>query len=161
MKCLACCQELTGKYQLKFCNRHCAAVYNNTHFPKRRKEKQNWPKCFECDNIVKRKSGKFCKDCITKGKIYRGIPLTNQTIEDCIKRKGSNRYDVIRDNARRLYKEKLKNPKCEVCGYSKHVELCHRKSISSYPKDTLISEVNKEENILFLCPNCHWEHDRV
>jgi hypothetical protein len=41
----------------------------------------------------------------------------------------------------------------------KHVEICHRKAISEFPKDTLIIEVNNRNNVLFLCPNCHWEFD--
>lgn len=161
MKCLSCCQELTEKYQLKFCNRSCAATYNGSHYPKRSKEKMNYPKCLSCDNKTVRKSGKYCRECIDNNKHLRGVMICKQTIEDACKRKGSNRYDMIRDNARRLFKNELKNPLCECCGYSKHVELCHKIPISKFPKDTLITEVNKRENVLFLCPNCHWEFDRL
>lgn len=159
MKCLNCQEKLNGKYQLKFCNRSCSAIYNNKKYPKRKKNTKSYPKCKLCDNPTKRKSGVYCEKCITKRKHYRGFPLGKQTIEECCKRKGSNRYDIIRDNTRRLYKNNLKNPICEFCGYSKHVEICHRKPISSFPKETLVSVVNDKENILFLCPNCHWEFD--
>lgn len=55
----------------------------------------------------------------------------------------------------------LKELPCAKCGYSLHVELAHIKQISSYSDDTKISEVNAEENVIQLCPNCHWEFDNL
>jgi len=52
----------------------------------------------------------------------------------------------------------LKSP-CHNCGYSHHTELCHIKSVSSFPDDSLIEEINEEANLVYLCPNCHWEFD--
>jgi 5-methylcytosine-specific restriction endonuclease McrA len=46
----------------------------------------------------------------------------------------------------RLFKENLKEPKCEVCGYTDSVELHH---INGNPLD------NRIENLQILCPNCH------
>ena len=159
MNCLNCNKELIGKHKKKFCSRSCAMITNNKLFPRRSKEKLNWPKCFSCSNTVARKTGKFCKECISNKKHYHGPPVETQTIEECIRREGANRYDMIRYHARRVFKKELENPFCEVCGYKKHVELCHRKAISDFPKYTLIAEVNKRENVSFLCPNCHWEFD--
>jgi len=68
-------------------------------------------------------------------------------------------YNRIREKARREYKKKYDDLKCQVCGYTRHVEVCHKHPISSFPKDTLVSVVNDETNILFLCPNHHWEYD--
>ena len=42
---------------------------------------------------------------------------------------------------------------------SKHVELCHIKPIASFKDSALLSEVNSKNNIVQLCPNCHWELD--
>lgn len=48
---------------------------------------------------------------------------------------------------------------CEVCGYDKHFELCHIKSVSSFDNNTPIKVVNNLNNLIALCPNCHWEFD--
>jgi tryptophan halogenase len=64
----------------------------------------------------------------------------------------------IRVLARSWFKDLTKLP-CACCGYDKHVELCHIKSLSSFGDDSLISEANHKDNIVQLCPNCHWEFD--
>lgn len=46
----------------------------------------------------------------------------------------------------RLFKENIKEPKCEICGYTDSVELHH---INGNPLD------NRIENLQILCPNCH------
>ena len=68
----------------------------------------------------------------------------------------STKFNIIRGRARTQYKH-IKV--CEHCGYSKHVEVCHIKPISSFSDDSLVSEVNDRSNIKILCPNCHWEFD--
>jgi hypothetical protein len=69
----------------------------------------------------------------------------------------SARFNIIRGRARNQHKH-IKA--CQFCGYDKHVEVCHIKPIHSFPEDTLVSIINDPSNILILCPNCHWEHDR-
>lgn len=158
--CRQCNKQLTGTWNKKFCGRSCAATYNNKAHPKRSREKKDWPKCRTCENKVKSRSGVFCQHCLDNKKHYHGAgPIEFQTIEVATRRTGSNRYDIIRYHARNLYKKILLNPLCEKCGYTKHVEICHIKAVSTFPKETLVSEVNSRNNILFLCPNCHWEHD--
>jgi hypothetical protein len=53
----------------------------------------------------------------------------------------------------------LQTTPCQNCGYEKHVELCHKKRITSFSDDTLIGIINSPDNLLVLCPNCHWEYD--
>ena len=48
---------------------------------------------------------------------------------------------------------------CELCRYSKHVEVHHKKAIKHFPEDTLLCKVNNLGNLIALCPNCHWELD--
>jgi predicted restriction endonuclease len=67
------------------------------------------------------------------------------------------RNSRIRQLARQVVKHLPR--KCQVCGYEKHVEIAHKQAISSYATDTPISVVNAPENLLLLCPNCHWEFD--
>lgn len=49
--------------------------------------------------------------------------------------------------------------KCARCGYDKHVEICHIKPVSEFSDDVPIGVINHTENLLLLCPNCHWEMD--
>ena len=51
--------------------------------------------------------------------------------------------------------------KCSRCPYSKHVEVAHIKAIASFSEDTLLSVVNHPDNLVVLCPNCHWELDNL
>jgi predicted restriction endonuclease len=49
--------------------------------------------------------------------------------------------------------------RCAVCGYDSHVELCHIRRISDFPLSATFAEVNAEANLVYLCPNHHWELD--
>lgn len=53
----------------------------------------------------------------------------------------------------------LKLNKCFSCGYTKHVEMSHIIPVKDFPDSALIKEVNSVENVIPLCPNCHWEFD--
>lgn len=144
-----------------YCSNSCSAKVSN----KQRIRFKKTHLCIHCnqETIYNRK---FCDQCMKDGWQYsrQGTkPLQLRTIEESIQRVthsgGANRYTAVRSNARTLYKEQLAGS-CEVCGYSKHVELCHIKPISSFPLDTLLTDVNAPSNVTFLCPNCHWEYDR-
>lgn len=79
-------------------------------------------------------------------------------LKDYIDRsKGTNCYSNVRYHARQI--TSLRQQKCEICSYDKHVETCHIKSICEFEDDELIATVNAEDNLILLCPNCHWEHD--
>lgn len=67
-------------------------------------------------------------------------------------------FQPIRSRARNVIKDRKC---CEKCGYDKHVEACHIKPISSFTKNTLIDIINSPDNLLALCPNCHWEFDNL
>jgi len=101
----------------------------------------------------------FCDACIAHKKHLQGKDRNEATIEEIAARKGANHYDQIRGHANSLYKAEKTNPLCQRCGYNKHIEICHIRPISSFPKKTKLKTVNARENILFLCPNCHWEFD--
>jgi hypothetical protein len=156
-----CNLNIESKHGKVFCSRSCAATYNNTKHPKRTLTK----KCILCDNLIP-SNLKYCKVCAENnydthgGPRKKGIQYTDElTIEHVVKRTGSNRYDRVRAHAHRKYKDELNKPVCNACSYDKHVEICHKRPISDFPKTTTLKEVNSKENILFLCPNCHWEYD--
>lgn len=65
----------------------------------------------------------------------------------------------IQKIARKTYFENTKEPKCAICGYSKHVEVAHIKAVSEFDNNTTIKEINSLSNLIGLCPNHHWEYD--
>lgn len=164
IKCITCQAELIKRDQKKFCSKSCAAKHNNKIPNRKVKERTSLRKCKteECDEMLyANKDGNrvFCSVCIQQKKHYHGYELNESSIEEVVARRGSNNYDTIRAHCHTLYKAEKKNPICQHCGYNKHIELCHIQSIASFPKETKLKVVNARENILFLCPNCHWEFD--
>lgn len=160
MNCLNCNKDLIGSFQKKFCSRSCSASFNGKKYPRRSKEKLKWPKCRCCSNKVAYQKGKYCRACINSKKHLHGKPIEQQTLNEIVKRKGSNRYDVIRNHAAYLYRKNKENLKCANCTYDKHVEICHIKPIKDFSLTTTIKEINDSSNIVLLCPNCHWEFDK-
>lgn len=156
--CLNCKKEYENNdKRSKFCTRTCAAIHNNKIAPKREKS----TKCRTCDNLIL--SGySFCENCISVGKHLRsGIKTEDKTLGEEIVSKvhrGANRYDHIRQHAARIMKD-VPNC-CKKCNYSKHTEVCHIKAIKDFSLDTKISVINSKDNLVKLCPNCHWEFDR-
>lgn len=65
----------------------------------------------------------------------------------------------MQKDARRMYFEHTQNPKCAICGYDKHIEVAHIKSVSDFDDNTKISIINSVDNLIGLCPNHHWEYD--
>lgn len=87
------------------------------------------------------------------------LTLADYTERESIKRlHASSKFANIRGLNRSWNKDLLQLP-CYNCGYSKHVELAHIKSLSSFPSTTTVGEVNHPANVVQLCPNCHWEFD--
>lgn len=129
----------------KFCSRSCAAQITNK-IPKRKLTK----KCKQCENLIPYDYIN-CKDHIRY--------MEDITLAECIytKHHKSSAFALVRSRAKLVVKMLPK--KCVSCGYDKHTEVCHIKSISSYPHDTLLSEINNIDNLIILCPNCHWEFD--
>lgn len=138
------CNKLTNNP--KFCSRSCAAKHNNKT-PKRKKKLK---KCKNCTSIAEYGS-LFCSVC--KRKPYR-------TLADVLYKKHhkASAFALVRNNARACMKNKPQI--CRHCGYDKHVEVCHIKPIASFEPNALLSEINSYDNLILLCPNCHWEFDK-
>lgn len=94
--------------------------------------------CGTCTNKVKRKL------------------IVDRTLSDFEKTyKNNSRYFTVRKYARIALIESGIKKECKICGFNDYVEACHIKSISSFTKDTLVSEVNNINNLVYLCPNHH------
>ena len=75
---------------------------------------------------------KYCKPCRQKKKQELKEQCINSKKSDAIYSNGhiSNRYAKIRYHARHDYEKII--TKCQKCGYDKHVEICHIKSIKEF-----------------------------
>lgn len=162
MNCQNCNTTTTNP---KFCSRSCAAVYNNTTKPKR---KRLGRRCTACGEIFIRFTDiptRRCKTCtddaaqITKKKL--SMTLKEMHEELCVKGKHPSwKNAVVRIIGRQLHKELLQSC-CTKCGYSKHVELAHIKPITEFDESATLAEVHASSNVIALCRNCHWEMDNL
>lgn len=120
--------------------------------------KKERPFCIGCKTVrVTKLVSKFCSlDCYlkthsvvnsTKGKLF-----SNRT-------NWQSARSSIQKHARLVYFGINKEPSCEICGYNKHVEVAHKKSVSSFDDSSTILQINDIANLIGLCPNHHWEFD--
>lgn len=165
LNCSQCEKEIiktklqASKSKNHFCSRSCSASFNNKKFVKRTLIRT----CVECNSLVKSYRHTRCEK---HHENYINNKYINKTIgeyrnKSSLKDKHSSWINShIRLFAREWNKD-LKQLPCAKCGYNKHVELAHIKKITSYPDNSKLSEVNNKENIIQLCPNCHWEFDNL
>ena len=149
-KCFLCDKETINP---KFCSKSCAASYNNKKVPKRKPEH----KCLDCGKPITANRAR----CMEHYLIWiKNKEVKDMTLREAIydKHHKSSAFALVRTRARVVAK-KLGFVECVKCGYNKHIEVAHIKPISSFSEDILISVINSEENIMPLCPNCHWEYD--
>jgi hypothetical protein len=147
------CLQCQAPTKTKFCSKSCAASFNNKKHPKRKPEHN----CKKCHTPIT--CGKmYCSTCSPKKTNRHKKTLQEALYQN--KNDRSNKYSYIRWHARKVYFSLNKNPSCHNCGYDKHVEVCHIKAICNHDPKTTIEEVNRPENLIGLCPNCHWEFDK-
>ena len=134
----------------KFCSRSCAAKVNNVLVPKRRPG----GRCSVCRCPVPRRN-KYCPRHRPNNALDRSQPIG--AVAD-----GSDhpacRHARLRQDARRQYLKAFPY-RCINCGYAKHIQVSHKRALTSFPLDTPNSVVNSLDNLAGLCPNCHWELD--
>lgn len=135
----------------KFCNRACAAKYNNKVAPKRRRSGS----CKTCKTPILA-NRTYCKDpsCNPQHRDWAKI-----TLQDVQGLRGYQANSRVRELARTAFYRVAQSRACQNCGYDKHIEVCHVMPISSFPLHATIAEINAHENLVGLCRNCHWEFD--
>jgi len=69
------------------------------------------------------------------------------------------KFHNIRVHARKVMKDAQVKYACRICGYSTYVEVCHIKAIADFLSAQTISEINSLNNLVYLCPNHHYELD--
>lgn len=107
--------------------------------------------CPSCNKTMILKESNQCHPCSS----YRVLP--DKPLSDLIytKHHRSSAFALVRQRARSVSEQKP----CANCGYDKHTEVCHIKSIASFDLSTPVSVINDTNNLVRLCPNCHWEFD--
>lgn len=145
MSCLNCgCETANPKY----CSRSCAASANNRASPKRKRGKTL---CRDCQTPIE--SGfTFCKSCF----ISKTVDYSLEEVQYDAHHK-SSAWALVRARARTATRALPRV--CISCGYDRHVEVCHKTPIKAFSLQAKISEVNHPDNLILLCPNCHWEFD--
>lgn len=146
-------QRATDVRIKKFCNQYCASKFNN-------KDKKIITRCLVCGKQIGNKS-KHCNK--HKKKTQKSfIEIWNNVTkkELSIKRLDyQSRRSTIQRHARKVFKQSGKPMVCVNCGYDKFVDVSHLKSVSSFDNEATFSEINNINNLIALCPNCHWEFD--
>ena len=143
----------------KFCSRSCAASFTN-RTPKRKLTRQ----CANCTATVRNYRSSLCEACFQTSRDRYRETLHQLTLADYFTRPSitnlhaSSKYAHVRGFAR-TWNRALTELPCAACGYAKHVELCHIRSLVSFPPTATLGEVNNRQNLVQLCPNCHWEFD--
>jgi len=135
----------------KFCNKSCAGKFNGTIGGSiAAKNKRVQRTCSSCDGVMPWTANKVrvCASCRSAARDR--IPSST---------KASMHRCSISFNARQVLFKSDRPRKCEKCGYDRHVEACHKRAVADFPDDALMSEVNGLDNLMWLCPNHHWEFD--
>jgi 5-methylcytosine-specific restriction endonuclease McrA len=146
-ECPSCGQKT---HNPKFCSKTCAAKLNNRLFPKRKPG----GRCSVCGRAIALRS-KYCSAHKPNKPRDRSLPIS--ALYQAAKHP-MYRLARIRDDARQQY-HAARPYRCIHCGYDKYIEVCHRRPLASFPEDTPLGEVNSLDNLVGLCPNCHWEFD--
>lgn len=139
----------------KFCSRSCSASFNNRGIKRHGKNGRICPKC----KGKKCLESNLCHTCYIE-EIY------TKRLQEPIKNffTSNHLHPRFKHNRVRIWAKKLMvywniDKKCKICGYNKHVNACHIKSISKFKENTPMGMVNSKENLIYLCPNHHWELD--
>jgi len=118
--------------------------------------------CLHCNKsmLVRLNKTKFCSvQC--KHNQFRAGGLLSKTLGE-VKNlsKKQNAYITIRNHARNIIAQAKVQRKCINCSYEKHVEVAHIKGIGKFEDTDRIATINSLDNLVYLCPNCHWEFDK-
>lgn len=145
------CGKETGNP--RFCSRSCAVMINNRGKQRNPKRDRPCPRCATAQALPNRK---YCGQC------WRAIVEENtaRNLSSIHAAASYQRSATIRRHARKVYAGSGMPQACAICGYDRHIEVCHIRPINSWSLDTPIAVINNRANLVALCPNHHWEFDR-
>lgn len=139
----------------KFCNSSCSASYNNER--RERKKKEN----VEEKILNTREKLNLRKEKIKETRINNDFLRSNISKKElfCTSKTYQNARSYICRSARKVYMSSDKEKFCIYCGYNLHFDVAHKKSVSEFPGEAKIKEINSIDNLIPLCKNHHWEYD--
>lgn len=169
----------------KFCNRSCAAAYNNSVVLKDRMRSfvdmcsdEEFINAYSHSETYKQLGESLGYAVVGSGVIKKikvrmeslglqGYPPCSQTPVASMTKgeliSGRSNWQswrsTIQKMARAVYESSDKPKKCIACGYDKTYQVAHIKAVSEFNDTALISEINDVDNLSALCPNHHWEYD--
>jgi len=153
----------------QFCNSSCFAKFSNV----KRVSTVKIIYCKRCGKklyLYRKSSGRFssckyCKKCrylrirFDSSKFDQQLP--GRTKGEMFKKSANyqSARGMIRRHACQVFAVSGIPYVCDVCGYKKHINVCHIRSVADFPDDATVSEINSLTNLVALCPNHHWELD--
>jgi len=139
-KCLFCGRKQEYSHRMyKFCNRSCAAKFNN-------KNKRIYKKCEFCENILKSNRYKYCSHKCQQNNQWL---LLKATVES------TGKFDIGRSGCTHLLRRYLieaRGYKCEICNLSEWMNKPICLDVDHIDGD---SGNNYITNLRLLCKNCH------
>ncbi len=154
MECPNCkCDFIQKTSSQSYCTPRCRKIFG----VKKWQEKNKKP-CPSCGILITHDS-KLCKLCNNGTTECMESTIAEYQQMPSIKDKHPSWVSHHIRLFAKSWNNHLKGKPCENCGYDKHTEFCHITAISNFDKDTKLSVVNGESNLVILCPNCHWEFD--
>lgn len=150
-QCLVC-QKDTLNY--KYCSRSCAVTINNSRYPKKPRKLRLCKKC-NIEIGLGHRGPKVCESCNPNK-----IDWSTITLGEIKSKLSTHQYHArIRALARQEISYHSSPKICKVCNYSIFVEVCHIKPIQNFDNLSTISTINDITNLVYLCPNHHYELD--
>lgn len=153
-------------FKKKFCDNSCAASHNNVGVIRNPKRPIESRECLGCERVfTPRQKGtrghnqRYCSVRCAKSDTNVICVLAMTKAALFANRSWQSARSTIQKHARRLFLQSTDRHACDVCGYDKHFDVAHRRSVSDFPDDTTIAEINAITNLRPLCPNHHWEYD--
>lgn len=150
--CLECGKEIRNP---KFCNRSCAAKFNNKKYPKRiaapesRYHPQNLGKpCFRCGKPIKTSGSKFCS-LACQGAIRREKVIMDWLADQD---SGLTSIGTVKESIKEFYRW-ITNNKCQLCGWSINNEYTGKVPLVMDHIDGNFL-FNRPENLRLICCNC-------
>jgi len=172
-------QKVSEVRKKKFCNHSCAMAYNiknnktyRKNYELSRLSQNAVGECKMCKKSIEFKRSKngsynkrsYCDRCRLEVQAKNNgaeTHISNLTREQVMKRYAKYYIgrNMIRKHAVKVYFRSNMDKKCLVCGYHKYIDVCHKKDVSEFSGDALISEINHINNLVALCPTHHIEFD--
>ena len=131
-----------------FCSVKCSVIFNNRHRPKKPQYKQ----C-KCGKQISKRS-EYCKQCNPQF-----VDWSKRTLIHMRKLGVYDFHRHLHAYSKSVFKQSGNKRICLNCGYNKHTDVCHIKSIREFDPSTSMTVVNDISNLVPLCKNCHWELD--